>query len=140
MPKDARAELVQRVYAALSEGDDQALAALVAEDAVWRVPGKNLVAGEYDGRGAVLRLQSKIMEFTKGTFEVELRDVCENERLLVALTHYTASRGAKQLSLDTCDAFRFQDEVVLTWQSHPADQHAADAFFSYRGAGEVGMP
>jgi hypothetical protein len=50
MPEPANVEIVRRGYAAFNNGDTSALAALIAENVVWHVPGRSLIAGDYHGR------------------------------------------------------------------------------------------
>jgi uncharacterized protein len=50
MPETPNAEIVRRGYDAFNNGDTSALAALIAENVVWHVPGRSSIAGDYHGR------------------------------------------------------------------------------------------
>ena len=54
MSASGNAELVRRAYAASDEADIETLTALIDENASWCTPGRSPVAGEYQGRDAVL--------------------------------------------------------------------------------------
>ena len=47
MASDAPASVVERFYAALAEGDVAAARDCWADDAVWHVPGRSDLAGDY---------------------------------------------------------------------------------------------
>jgi ketosteroid isomerase-like protein len=49
MPEPPNVKIVRRGYAAFNNGDTSALAALIAENVVWHVPGRSLIAGDYHG-------------------------------------------------------------------------------------------
>jgi ketosteroid isomerase-like protein len=49
MPELPNVEIVRRGYAAFNNGDTSALAALIAENVVWHVPGRSLIAGDWPG-------------------------------------------------------------------------------------------
>ena len=46
--------LVRQLYEAFHSRDMETLAKMIAEEAVWRVPGSTLISGEHRGRAAIL--------------------------------------------------------------------------------------
>ena len=64
MPEHSNAAVVRRGYEAFASGDAETLAALIAEDAVWHVGGRNLFSDTYQGREAIFTYFRKLREFT----------------------------------------------------------------------------
>ena len=48
-------EIVRRLFDAFARSDGFALRGVFAEDAVWVVPGRSLLAGTYNGRHEIFR-------------------------------------------------------------------------------------
>jgi ketosteroid isomerase-like protein len=61
------------VFEAFRGGDPRALFEVIAEDAVWRVPGTVPVAREYRGRAEIFGLFRETRRLTDGTYLSELR-------------------------------------------------------------------
>ena len=55
MPAAENAAIVQRIFDAFARREGLALRGLFAEDAVWHVPGRGVMAGTYRGREAIFR-------------------------------------------------------------------------------------
>src|SRR5581483_5158244 len=64
---------IRRVFAAFAGGDPRALVEVIAEDAVWRVPGSAPVSREYRGREQIFELFRATRRLTDGTYASELR-------------------------------------------------------------------
>ncbi|WMD20431.1 acyl-CoA-binding protein [Achromobacter seleniivolatilans] len=54
----------------LLAGEFETLFPLFAEDVVWREEGDNPICGVYEGRGALIELFSRLMDFSRNTFAV----------------------------------------------------------------------
>jgi ketosteroid isomerase-like protein len=123
-------ELVRRGFDAFTTGDVNLLRELFHQDAVWHAPGRNPVAGDYQGVEAILGFFARTMEVTGGTFRVELHDVVANDEHAVAIY---VSRGQREgRTLDTKDVLVQHirnGRLTETWQLS-ADQYAADEFLA----------
>ncbi len=93
--------VVKRACVAARKGDRAMAAELFAKDAELYVPGKNLLAGLYEGREAVFDFYRKATELSDGTLKAFLHDVVANDRHAFAIENFMASRGGR--SLDTRD-------------------------------------
>src|SRR5262249_19204555 len=69
---DAGAD-IRRVFEAFAGGDVRALYEVIAEDAVWCVPGRAPVSREYRGRDEIFGLFRETRRLTDGTYLSELR-------------------------------------------------------------------
>src|SRR5438309_9703281 len=87
------AALVERLYAAFDGKDVASLGKLIAEDAVWHVPGTSSVSGDHRGQAAIFAYFQKLAELTDGTFHEELIDVLASDIHAAALAAAKATRG-----------------------------------------------
>ncbi len=126
----ADADVVRRAYQAVSRGDRAELAALIADGAVWRVPGRSAVAGEYQGRSAVIEFLSRLRELSEGTLRVELTDLAASEAHGVALQRVTAARGGRRLDAEMCVVYSVRGGLLAAATYYVFDQHAYDEFWS----------
>ena len=140
MPEHSNAAVVRRGYEAFAEGDAETLAALIAEDAVWHVGGRNLFSDTYQGREAIFTYFRKLREFTNDSLAIELHAVLADDEHAVALVHMTGRRARRELAMNATTTYHMRDgQVVEAWTFH-ADQHATDDFFSYRKHSQGRMP
>jgi hypothetical protein len=113
-------------FAAFAKGDIAAMTDLLAEDAVWHVPGRSQLAGEYRGRDAIFGFFGKIMELTEGSFHMDLHAVLADDEHAVALTFNTASRGGRTVTENDAHVFHMRDGKVVEYWEGPTDQYAFD--------------
>ena len=66
------AAIVRRGYEAFNAGDIDALTEIFDESAVWHAPGRNSLAGDYEGREATFAYLGQLGQKTAGTFRAEL--------------------------------------------------------------------
>jgi hypothetical protein len=121
---------IRKGYEAFAAGNLQALDALFADDILWHVGGRNPFTGDYKGRQEVYGFFAKLAELSGGTFRLELHDVLANDHHGVALVNTTAQREGKTLNDNTMHVFELEDGVVKEFWGYPADQYAADEFWT----------
>lgn len=93
-------EGVRRVFDAFAGGDPRALFDVIAEDAVWVVPGTVPVARTYRGRDDVFELFRETRRLTEGTYRSELRWALADRDHAVAVYRATGRRGDRTLDID----------------------------------------
>ncbi len=100
------------------------------DDAVYRVPGDNLVSGDYRGRDEIEAFFYKLAEVTGGSMRLALTDVIGDEGHAVMFWTGTAERNGKTLDSNGIMAFKVNDEGKFTesWFLYN-DQHAYDEFY-----------
>jgi ketosteroid isomerase-like protein len=121
---------VHRVFDAFRGGDTRALFDVIADDAVWKVPGAVSVARVYRGRDDIFELFRATRRLTDGTYTSELRWVLADEDRAVALYRASGRRLGRELDIDqvlliTLRDGRWQEVLAL-----PTDPAAFDAFWS----------
>ena len=60
-------ELIYRWFLSQARGDPEAVRALLADDVVWHVPGRNLVSKDYRGPDEVIGFLGRVRELTAAT-------------------------------------------------------------------------
>jgi ketosteroid isomerase-like protein len=103
---------------------------VIAEDAVWRVPGSAPVSQEYRGREAIFDLFRATRRLTDGTYLSELRWAAAEGAHAVAVYRARGSRVGRELDIDQVLLITFAadgrwQEVVAV----PTDPPAFEAFW-----------
>ena len=123
--------LVREAYAAFGRGDMDALRSQYwAEDIRWHVPGRSLLAGDYEGVAQVLEVFGRLFELSGGTFSAELRDVLANDEHAVALYTGRAERAGKHWEDNVVQVIHIRDGKATEIWNYPADQYGWDEFWS----------
>ena len=123
--------IVRRGYDALNSADLAPLIELFDQDASWHTPGHGPLAGDADGRDAVLAQFRHYANETGGTFTARLKRVLTDEDGRVIGIHRTvAERGGKRLDVYCCIVFELEDGRIVDGREHFYDLHAWDEFWS----------
>ena len=103
---------------------------MIAEDAVWRVPGDVSVAREYRGREEIFGLFRETRRLTDGTYRSELRWALADGEHAVAVYRATGRRLGRAIDIDQVLLITLRDgrwqEVVAV----PTDPAAFEAFWA----------
>lgn len=102
---------------------------LLGDEAVWRVPGASVMAGEYRGRHAIFAFLRSTGELTDGTYRSELKGVWGGDGVVAALYRATGRREGRELDIDQVLVFRFDGEELREVLAVPSDPAAFDAFW-----------
>ena len=122
--------LVRRIFEAFSKKEGFALRGLFAEDAVWQVPGRGVMAGVYRGRDEIFRFLARLSKETNGTYGSELVDVLASDERAAALYRARGARRGRNLELDQVLLFRIEDDLVVEVLALPSDPEAFEAFWA----------
>lgn len=121
--------LVRRIFEAFARKEAFALRGLFADDAIWRVPGRGVMAGEYRGRDEIFRFLARLPKETGGTYGSALRDVLASDDRAAALYTARGRRRGRELELDQVLLFRIEDGVVREVLALPSDPDAFEEFW-----------
>jgi ketosteroid isomerase-like protein len=124
------AAIVRRIFDAFARQEGLALRGLFAEDAVWSVPGRGVMAGTYEGREAIFRFLAKLPKETDGTYASELIDVLASQDRAAALYRARGTRHGRTLELDQVLLFRIDDGLVRRVLALPSDPEAFESFWA----------
>jgi ketosteroid isomerase-like protein len=125
------AAIVRHGYEALSRGDLELLAELVAENISWHTPGGSALAGVVVGREAVFARLGRYVTETGGTFRAALERVLTDEDgRVIGIQHNVAERDGKRLDVYSCIVFELENGRIVDGREHFYDLHAWDEFWS----------
>lgn len=130
MSATENAEVVRRIFDAFARREGLALRGLFAEDAVWSVPGRGVMAGTYAGREAIFRFLAKLSAETDGTYGSELVDVLASDDRSAALYRARGTRHGRTLELDQVLLFRIERGLVRDVLALPTDPDAFETFWA----------
>ena len=130
MPTAENEAVVRQIFGAFARKEGLALRGIFAEDAVWSVPGRGVMAGTYRGREAIFRFLAKLPKETDGTYGSELIDVLASEDRAAALYRARGRRHGRTLELDQLLVFRIEDGLVREVLALPSDPDAFEAFWA----------
>jgi uncharacterized protein len=115
---------------AFNRDDLDAVRAYVTDDVVYRIPGRNRVAGEYHGIDGFAGILRRLRDETNGTIALTPTSVLADDDNLIARARVTAERAGKRLNTENCYAFRFVDGKVTDGQVFLSDPAQVDDFFA----------
>jgi uncharacterized protein len=122
---------VRRVFAAFLGGDKRALFDVIAEDAVWSVPGTAPVSRVYSGRGQIFGLFKETRRLTGGSYRSELRWALADGDHAVALYRATGERDdGRRLDIDQVLLIGLRDGRWQEILALPTDPPAFAAFWA----------
>ena len=122
-------EVMRSAYAALVSGDIPTLFGWMADDVRAHVPGRSQVAGDYDGKQAVMGYVGTLAELSAGTVRFEVHDLVVGEAHSVALVTDRAERGDATLALDNVHVWHVGDGLLREIWIYPGDPYAWDEFW-----------
>jgi len=93
------AALTRRVFAAFGR-DPKVIAAALARDVVWRVPGNTVMSGEYRGMREVVDFLRRTGTETNGTYRSRLHTVLADDDWAVAIYRAMGRRNDIDLDVD----------------------------------------
>ena len=120
-------------YGALLDGDMSA-AALVLDDAsILHVPGRSGLAGDYQGREAILGFFGRMAEYTHDTLRFgSSRLVTEDDHVLVLQGHISAAATKTHLDMDVIHALSLRGDKIQEVWLFSLNQDDFDEFWSGR--------
>ena len=125
------AEVVRRGYEAFEKADIETLTELMDENASWHTPGRSPVAGEYQGRDAVLAQFGRYGGDTGGTFKADLKQVfTSDDGRVIGLHRNSGQRNGRRLDTDCCSVFEVVGGRMASGREHFFDLGNWDEFWS----------
>jgi ketosteroid isomerase-like protein len=124
------ADIVRRFQEAMFTNPPAAMD-LLADDAVWHVPGKNLLSRDYRGKAEIAGFFARARELSGGTVRSDLLDILGGETHAVALVRVDAEREGRSLGGQfQAFTFRIENGKIAEFWFMVEDRYAVDAFWS----------
>jgi ketosteroid isomerase-like protein len=127
------AALTRRVFSYFGR-DAKAIAASLARDVVWRVPGNTIMSGEYRGRREVVEFLRRTGVETDGTYRSSLHTVFADDEWAVAIYRAVGRRNGIELDVDQAFVIRCRDGLWQEVTAVPLDS-AFERFWAESGGG-----
>jgi ketosteroid isomerase-like protein len=133
--RDIATESLRRLHAAqgafYSGGPAAPLRELLTDDIVWRVPGKNAIAGVYIGLDAVMEYFARRRDIAARTFRMHPGEVLVGEREHAAvLTDGTAVLHGAEQHWSTVGLYRFRGNRIASCWLLPLDPEQFDRIWA----------
>jgi ketosteroid isomerase-like protein len=110
---DPKIAKVQEYLEAAKRQDIPAMLTLFADDLVYKVPGKNALAGETHGRTAAVDYFGKLMQMTGGTYGITgIVDWLVSEDRVALVATEAMSRGGRSVAWTRIILFTFHAGLV----------------------------
>lgn len=122
--------LVRRFAAALTHQDRDEIVAILHEDVVWRVPGRNPLTGTYEGRAAVLAFFGRLRRVFTGPAKFEITDIATSADRAIAYQHGVVVVHGTTVRMKECMVYRIADGQIVEVDEFQYDAHAFDEAFT----------
>jgi ketosteroid isomerase-like protein len=117
----ANEQLLRDAYAIFAKGDVAGFLAVCTDDIVFRVPGHNVMSGDWDREGFAGEFVQRLMGHTQGTFREEIVDLVANEDHGVLLLDHHFERDGKPVDYRTCHVVELRNGKITSWREWPGD-------------------
>jgi uncharacterized protein (TIGR02246 family) len=131
METEATRSLVQQFLTARSAGDVDAMAALLADDAVWRLP-QSATFGPFEGREAVAKALGGVSGsiFDPATVKRDVRKVIVDGDTAVVQQRLTATtQKGKEYANEYCWVYTCRDGKVALLEEYADTLYASKILF-----------
>ena len=130
MAERSNEAVVREIFDAFARKEGFALRGHFADDAVWSVTGRGVMAGTYRGRDEIFRFLARLPRETGGTYGSELVDVLASDTRAAALYRARGTRRGRTLELDQVLLFTFADSRVTRVLALPSDPDTFEEFWA----------
>jgi ketosteroid isomerase-like protein len=123
-------EIAKNYIKAVQTGDMAMLASIISPDVVWHQPGNNQFSGTHRGMSVVGPMLGKMMEVSKGTFNISRADhfMANGDWVAVTLEFAGESNGIK-LNQPGVDLLRIEGGRLVEVRLFSSDQAQEDTFW-----------
>lgn len=131
MTEHPNATLIKKAIEAFNQGNPGVLMGLIADDAVFYVPGNSTIAGEYRGREAIGSFFRHMGQLSGGSQQIELKALLTGgDEHVVAIWNARGSREGIDYEGLAGWIFRVRNGQVVEGRNLQEDQDEIDAFWS----------
>lgn len=131
MAEHPNAALIKRGIEAFNQGNPGVLMGLIADDAVFYVPGNSPIAGEYRGKEAIGGFFRHMGQLSGGSQRIDLKALLTGgDEHVVAVWTAHGRRQGLEYEGQAGWIFRIRDGQVIEGRNLQEDQDEIDAFWS----------
>ncbi len=131
MDKNAKA-VVTEFLAAVQNGNNETLAALVSPEIKWEQPGNNQVSGLMTSAGEVFQMVGKMYELSDNSLRLAaIKSVTVNGSQVACLLQWTAAKAnGSRLDVENVDVYQVANGQIVGAKIFTADLEAENKFWS----------
>lgn len=118
------------IYDALAKGDMDQLRNQLSDDVTFHVPGRGPLAGDYQGKDAVMGYLAQVAERANASISFEPQDFLAGQDHAAALARVRGERDGRVLDDRGVHVFRVADGEITERWSYPQDLYKTDEFFA----------
>jgi len=119
--------VVQEFLHATATKDWMAMRKLVANDAVWTLPGRSAISGESRGGDAVVARAKQLAEYG---VNVSIEHMLYGLTDVALVLHNTGQHGNVALDEHLCNVCRVRDGKISSIDTYVSDVEMLNAFFA----------
>ena len=128
-------DYIERLHLAQGEfyagGSGERLRELLTDDIVWTVPGRNAIAGRYEGIEQVMAYFERRRELASRSFQMHTREILAGEGdHVAALTDGRATLGGVERRWSTVGLYRVRDGRIAACWLLPLDAEEFDRIWA----------
>jgi len=124
----ANEALIRTLIDEFLRGDLAAVRTRFAPDAVWDLPGRGTLAGQYTGPDAIVGFLARAFELSGGTLRLDVMDIMASDRGGSHVQRVTAENSTSRLDCVEVLVHEITGGLI-TRTYHRPDSNAIDAFF-----------
>ena len=131
MSTELNRQRCHELFARLSAGDLDAVMSLLADDAIWRIPGKpelNRAAGDYDKKRLRRLFERMLSQLPAGLEMNVLGTVSEGDRVAVEAESIGDLMNGRQYRQQYHFLITFRDGKIASVREYLDTQHAFDVW------------
>ena len=115
-------EIVRNFFKAFATGDMKLLESITTDDLVMHEPGSTAVAGDYQGRDAVLAFFGELGRITEGTLKIEeVKEVLANDSIGIALFECSAVRHGETIRNQVSEVYTIKAGKICDIRAYVYD-------------------
>lgn len=121
--REQRIRLIQTYWKALTTGDIDTFATLLAPDAVIHYPGQHYLSGDYRTTKDIVGLYTRLSEFAvAGVFQGEVLDILVGETYTSVALRYTLNLPLRKIPGRAMGVFIIENGKIKEYWLHEWDQ------------------
>ncbi len=124
-----QASVVRTYQEALQRGDVQAAAAMLADDVVFTIPGRNRLSGDYVGKRDVVDRMLPLLGREFAPLTVSDHDIVVSDNHVVVLWTLVGSLQGREIDAHGATVLHLEEGKITRGWVLEGDQHAVDQFF-----------